>query len=163
MHTKLFKVILSVAMAFCLAVPFSSVCFAEDCAEPVTPVTTVPMTESSDSAMQSNVLSEARSGVIYGPVYGTTTGFVAGSFDVPYSTVVNAHWKCTPVNGANGSAIFKMTVTGNGVTRTVYLDASNTANIYSVGALDAGKYEYRIESYTNVSGEYFYGIQFYAY
>lgn len=164
MKSKLFKAILSLAMAVCMLVPVSAVCFADEYDETQAVATVSTQGNDEDNMNETaSPLSVTRSGVIYGPLYGTTSGFVAGKFEVPYNTTVNAHWKSTPMNGANSSAVFKLTVTGNGITKTVYLDTTDTMKSYAIGYLGQGEYQYTITPYTNVSGEYFYGIQFYAY
>ena len=70
MKSRLFKAILSLAMAVCMAVPFSAVCFAAEYDE--TPaVATVSTQDSTEDTMNVAVstLSVARSGVIEGPHY----------------------------------------------------------------------------------------------
>ncbi len=108
-----------------------------------------------------------RSGVIFGPIAGTiSTGTTRGTFSVPaeYSGhMIRVHWLCRAQSGANESAMYKMTVTGNGLSYTVYLPVSYNFTAYTVGNLPSGTYTYSITPHTNVSGTYNYGLQFYSY
>ena len=84
-------------------------------------------------------------------------------FTVPASesnSLIKVHWKAQPLNGANGSAVFKMNVSGISNPILLYTGSSQTA---SIGNLPAGTYSFSISPHTNVSGSYFYGLQFYAF
>lgn len=159
MSKKFFATVSSLIMAFMLSMP----CFA---AEKVEATANAPVLEEADST--SLVLNidgspSTRSGNISDFKNGTTTGYIGGTFTVPASesnSLIKVHWKAQPLNGANGSAVFKMNVSGISNPILLYTGSSQTA---SIGNLPAGTYSFSISPHTNVSGSYFYGLQFYAF
>lgn len=160
-----FKTLLSTICMVCLFMGSSIACLA---AEPEStsyvgteeghPLPIVP--EDYDGVMPC-------AGVIFGPIAGTiSTGNTIGTFSVPieYSGhMIRVHWLCRAQSGANESAVYTMTVTGNGLSFTVLLPLSYEFSAYTIGDLPSGNYTYKISPYTNVSGNYTYGLQFFSY
>lgn len=165
MKSRLFKVILSLAMAVCMAVPFSVGCFAAEYEETPAAVATESAQDNNEDGIHANAipLSIMRSGYLEEKFSGTTTGYLNGSFHVPYTTNVEAFWGAGPTSGDNLSGMFKMTVTGKGITKTIYLDASHTPRAYPLGNLLEGDYDFSITPYSGISGEYAFLLRFYAY
>lgn len=165
-----FKSILSMALAGCLMFGSSIMCYAYDgntngevnatvadkTAEEGTPLETI-----TDGAIST------RSGYISDLAYTeTSTGKFGGSFTVPSSenlSLIKVHWRVNPQNGANSSAVFKMTISGNGISRTVYLSCNTSATAYSIDTLPAGSYTFNVSPYSNVKGSYLCFYRFYAF
>lgn len=98
--------------------------------------------------------------------YTSTTGTFGGRFTVPASengSDIRVHWRAEPQNEANAAAIFQMTVTGNGVTRTVLLPCNTATQSFSIGALGTGTYSFTVRPYRDVSGTYLCFYRYYAF
>lgn len=159
-----FGFLLSIIIATCLSLASSTVCMAAepDLTSYIEAEGGCPLPTSIDS--NNDVMP--CSNVIYGPITGTTTGYLSSSFTVPLANagdLIKIAWIARPQDGASSSAIFKLTVTGNGYSHVVYLPVSESATGYSISTLPSGTYTYTITPYSGVSGTYIYGIQFYAY
>lgn len=168
-----FKSILSMLCALCLVVGASTISYAADgnlnsalssedvVASFAQDAEGVPLPTTPDDGIV------PYSGIIGGPFHGTTTdGRFGGTFTVPseYNQhLIRVHWRCQATDGANASASFKMTITGNGLTYTVNLTANSETEMFSIATLPAGTYRYDVTPRANVSGRYAYAYQFYSY
>lgn len=166
------KSILSMALAVCFMLGASTVCYAYDgnavgaAESQVVDASVVNDTSGTPLPTIPDDTYLTRSGVINGPNYNTTTGYFGGSFSVPADCsghLIRVHWNATPQAGANSSAVFKMTITGNGLSYTVYLPATGQTVPVSIGNLPQGTYRYDVSPHTNVSGSYVCVYQFYSY
>lgn len=168
MKKSIFKSVLAMFIATMMAMTTSSICFAEESndsavAEMENQVISLveeengtPLSLTSEDGIMplADQISDFRA--------GTTTGYIYGSFTVPNDCsgrLIKIAWAARVVDDANSSAVFKLRVAGN----TVLLPVTGSSAGYAIGNLPAGTYSYSIEPYSNVSGEYFYGFQFYAY
>ncbi len=108
------------------------------------------------------------SGLIYGPdVFNmTNTGIKVSTFTVSNEYdyhQINVHFQGRPGDGANSSAVFSFTVTGNNFSKTLYLPANRTTQVVTIGNLPAGSYKCTVRPYASVSGSYVCVFQIYAY
>lgn len=112
-------------------------------------------------------LAVTRSGQLSDMTYTTTSGAnFGGNLTVPQSengSLIKVFWRGVPQNGANSSAIFKLTISGNGQNKSIYLPANNSTDSYAIANLPAGTYRYTFSPYSNVSGSYQCFYQFWAY
>lgn len=166
------KSILSMALVVCFMLGSTAVCYAYDgnaektANSQVMDVSVVEDTEGTPLPTTLDDSSLTRSGVINGPNYTTTTGYIGGTFSVPSDCdghLIRVHWNATPQDGASSSAVFKMTITGNGLSYTVYLPSSSQIETASIGNLPQGTYRFEVTPYSNVSGSYICVYQFYSY
>lgn len=161
-----FKALLSMVIAISFMLVATSMCYAaEEYASPTSLVDEVghPLPMMPEVTEEGIVPYE---GVIYGPITGTTTGYLNGRFTVPNDSsghLIRIHFLARPLEGANGAAVFRLVVSGNGLSNTVYMPATHSLTPYSIGNLPAGTYSYAISPHSNVSGTYAYGLQFYSY
>lgn len=165
---KCFKTLLSTSLAVCLVVCSCIVCLAAEEKTEAESYADFHVLEENGVRLplESDEIGTSRDAVINGPNMGTTTGYISSSFTVPdeYSGhMIRFHWKATPAKGANNKATFKLYVTGNGLSYTIYLPCNTSAQAYTIANLPAGRYSISISPHTNVSGEYVYAYQVYAY